>query len=340
MTVRLPAWLQNGSYSAEIDRSIGTSLLAPAGALTSREGVRYYDGNDLKVTATGPASMQVNVGTGIAWVTGDYTTTQGSYCVVNDATSPLSVSASSSTQDRIDLVCLQVLDAVYSGVSNLAQLIVVQGTSASPGAAVAPAVPLSSICLAQVLVAKGVGSISSGAITDTRPFMSAVGGILPVLNSTARGALAGPTAGYLVREMDTLRVYQYDGSAWTYQFGGLAPPVAISLTSSFYHWPDRMNTTIASVRGTKVGSMVHLTGTMGNVSAYSAQTLAFTLPTGWWPEKTHMTSVYCGTPVKAPVRVDIQANGQVLVNSDNVSIPINLYHAFDISFNTRNNSIG
>lgn len=340
MTVRLPAWLQSGSYSAELDRSVPTGLLTPSSALGAREGVRNYNGLDFKVTATVAASMQVNVGVGTAWVSGDYTATQGTYVVINDGTVTLAIAAASSTQDRIDLVCLQIQDSVYSGSTNTAVLTVIQGTPATPGNAVPPALPLSTMMLAQVLVAKGISSVANAAITDTRPFTAGAGGILPVLNAGYRTGMSGVAAGVLVMEIDTRRVYQWDGSGWVYVLGGNAPTVSIVPASGWYNWADQKDARFGSLRGTKIGSMVHLSGAVGNTQTYAALSNMCTLPSGWAPEKIHMTSVYAGGNYKSSIRVDIQTTGQVSLNVDAVSISANTYHAIDIHFNIKNNTVG
>jgi hypothetical protein len=94
VTVLLPAWLQAGAYSAEVDRYVPTGLLAPNSSLGARGGVRRWSGTELKVVATSPATMQVVVKAGMAWIQGGYTLLQGSYAVVNDDDVTLTVTGS------------------------------------------------------------------------------------------------------------------------------------------------------------------------------------------------------------------------------------------------------
>jgi hypothetical protein len=213
VTVLLPAWLQNGAYNAEIDRSLGTALLNPASALSARSGVRLVSGSEFSVVTASPVGMSVRVNPGMAWVQGAYLTTQGAYTVVNDAIFSLSIATSNPSNPRIDLVILEVLDAVYAGASNVAAVRVLQGT---PGVTpVAPTATGSYIPLAQVRVPAGAGSITSGNITDVRPFSGAYGSPVPVRNIGERNAISGPYNGLQAALMDNaFEVHTYSGGAW------------------------------------------------------------------------------------------------------------------------------
>jgi len=114
--------------------------------------------------------MNVHVAPGAAFIPGTETTTQGVYGVYVDASVAVPIAAADATNPRISLIVLQVLDAGYSGSSNIGQAIEVAGVPAS--SPVAPAVPKNSIVLAQVLVAHSVTSITSSAITDERAFIT------------------------------------------------------------------------------------------------------------------------------------------------------------------------
>lgn len=213
MTVQLPAWLQNGSYTAEIDRYVGTALLNPMTALTGRGGVRRVAGTEFQVTATGPATMNVAIGAGMAFVQGGLTGTQGVYTVLNDATFQVAISASNPSNPRIDLVVLEVLDAVYSGSSNLAQVRVIAGTPA--GSPSPPTATGSFITLAQVLVPAAAASVTSVNITDLRPFAGGFGAPIPVRNLTERNALANKYDGLSVFMIDnSWEMHTYVGGEW------------------------------------------------------------------------------------------------------------------------------
>lgn len=338
MTIRLPAWLQGGSYSAEIDRFVSTGLLVPASALGARGGVRHYDGNDFKVTATSPATMQVNINAGMAWVPGKLAVTQGAYAVVNDATLTLAVPAPDPSRARIDLVILEVLDQVYSGTLNIGQLRVVTGTPSS--LPVVPTVAGNYIVLAQLSVAANASSISGTAITDLRSFAAALGSPTPVISAAARLALTSVPTGMSVYEIDTTRVYQWTGTSWSYQWGGVPPTVAITLSNGWYNWTATHGGTIASIRGTKINSFVDISGVIGNANAMTGGSTMFFLPTGWAPERDILMGVRTDSSAEE-VRLDVRLSGQVLANGfQSVSIPANTSWFVNFRFNTRNNTVG
>jgi hypothetical protein len=152
-----PSWLQAGSYPAQYDRLTQQALYATTGIIGS---------SSMAVTANSPAGMSVRVASGWAAVIGTTTSNMGVYTAYNDATVTLTVTTSDPTNPRIDLVCMTVRDAYYSGANSDVIYQVVAGTPA--GSPVAPALPANSISLATVLVGAAVTQINSGNITDTR----------------------------------------------------------------------------------------------------------------------------------------------------------------------------
>lgn len=151
-------YTQAACHTAQGDRQVLNSLLCS-------EGVDLA-ANALVVTTAG-SGLGVNVAAGGAFVLGDSAATQGYYHVYNDATVVKTHAAADPTNPRIDLVIARVNDAAYSGVSNTWTLEIVTGVAAP--APVAPAAPVTSIILAQVLITAGLtGPIPSGNITDTR----------------------------------------------------------------------------------------------------------------------------------------------------------------------------
>lgn len=283
--------------------------------------------------------MQVNINPGMAWVQGVYTATQGVYAVTNDATVTLPIAAASSVNDRIDLVILEVLDQIYSGSSNIAQLRVLTGTpSASPAI---PTTGGSWIPIAEVYVAKNVTSIASSIVWDVRQFASAAGSPLPVVTASARTAMTGTPAGFSVIEIDTQRVYQWDGSNWNYQWGGTPPAVVLTPSNSFYNWSANQGGSYEYLRGTKVGSLIHVSGLLGNYSDIGSSRTMFTLPSGWAPERTHVMGCYVGNNDGDVVQLDVQSSGTVIVNALGDSwIGNNSWWSVDIHLNIRNNTVG
>ena len=135
---------------------------------SDREGV--VDPASFTVSATGPASMNVLVAAGRAWVNGDAVTRQGAYMVENDAAVTVGpLAAAHATLHRIDLIVLRVRDAAPDGGSDPsddARIEVVQGSPA--GSPVAPVLPASAIPLAEARIDAGVTSIAAGKVTDKR----------------------------------------------------------------------------------------------------------------------------------------------------------------------------
>jgi len=171
MTLRTtPTYLQGGSHPAENVRLMTQSLLGGAtGAFTT--GVSAYDAahglgrsGDLAVTQNGTPNMSVNVAAGGAFIRNGESADGGAYHAYNDATVNLSVDAADPSDPRHDLVCIAVLDSEYSGSDDEAQLGIVTGTPA--GSPADPAVPDNCIVLARIVVAAGVSSITTAAITN------------------------------------------------------------------------------------------------------------------------------------------------------------------------------
>jgi len=151
-----PSWLQNGSHTAENDR------LTTTGSLWGASGI--IRSADLAVSAA--TGMNVSVAAGWAAILGTYQTNMGTYMAYNDAAATATITTADPSNPRIDLVCITVNDAAYTGSLNSVAINVVKGTAAS--SPTVPSTPTNSIALAQVAVAAGATSISSGNITDVR----------------------------------------------------------------------------------------------------------------------------------------------------------------------------
>ena len=151
-----PSWLQNGSHTAENDR------LTTTGSLWGVSGI--VRSADLAVTAS--SGMNLSVASGWAAIIGTYQTNMGTYMAYNDGAATATITTADATNPRIDLVCITVNDAAYSGSLNSVAINVVKGTAA--GSPSVPSTPTNSIALAQVAVAAGATTISSGNITDVR----------------------------------------------------------------------------------------------------------------------------------------------------------------------------
>jgi microcystin-dependent protein len=155
-------WLQNVSYSAQVDRQFIEAVVPSEGVLSPLS---------LKVVAQSPTAMTVLVKAGGGFIKGDNSTNQGMYCVdsnADESTSTFTLPASG--YKRIDSVCMCVKDPDASGpAGNSANIVIVQGTAVLTSAtASAPTLPATHIRLANVAISSTTSSITSGDITDTR----------------------------------------------------------------------------------------------------------------------------------------------------------------------------
>ena len=157
-----PSWLQNGSHPAENDRLTTQGLWRSTGILSA---------NDLEVTQNSPTGMSVLVSSGWANILGTYQTNMGAYQAYNDASSALTITTANPSNPRIDLICITVSDAYYTGALNTVAFNVVAGTPAT--SPVAPSTPDNSIVLAKVAVAAGATTITNANITDQRTVATA-----------------------------------------------------------------------------------------------------------------------------------------------------------------------
>ena len=132
--------------------------------------------------------MSVFIASGWAAILGNYQTNMGVYVAYNDATTTAAITTANATNPRIDLVCLTVSDAYYTGSTNTVAVNVVAGTpAASP---TVPATPTNSIALAQIAVAANVTSIVNANITDVRALTTTN---LPVVSLTGTQTLTNKT---------------------------------------------------------------------------------------------------------------------------------------------------
>jgi len=152
-----PSWLQNGSHPAENDRLSTQAIWSTTGIINS---------TDLQITQNSPTGMSVLAAAGWAAILGTTQSNMGVYMSYNDASTALTITTANASNPRIDLVCITVQDAYYTGSLNTVTFNVVAGTPA--GSPVAPATPANSIVLARVAVGAGVTTISNANITDTR----------------------------------------------------------------------------------------------------------------------------------------------------------------------------
>ena len=187
-----PSWLQNGSHPAENDRMSVAGQWRSSGVLSSA---------DLQVTQSTVPAMSVSIAAGWGVILGTYQANMGAYQFTNDAATTATINTADPTNPRIDLICITVSDAFYTGVTNTVTFNVVAGTPA--GSPAAPATPTNSIVLAQVAVAALAATIVNANITDKRAHAGTVTGFIP-------SSIAASTA-----LLDHYAYYVTTSSPWT-----------------------------------------------------------------------------------------------------------------------------
>lgn len=167
--VNPPAYLQNSAaHSAKLFRRAFGGLIGAEGIVAYNGAVAFGVSNDLNVVqrAAG-ANMSIDVARGGAYIKGDDATDQGYYFFYNDATTNVVITAADPTNPRIDLVIARIKDVAEGGAAgDTSTLEIVLGTPA--GSPSPPAIPASSLKLAEVRVNAGVASITNAVITDFR----------------------------------------------------------------------------------------------------------------------------------------------------------------------------
>lgn len=192
-----PFALQNAgaTHTAAGDRLMLAGLFTGGTTgLQTRGGVSPSAGSEFTTTQTGSPSMQVTVGSGICYVPGTQSSTQGVYACINDANANLTVTTAHGSLTRIDTIVARVYDTQYSGGTDVYALEIIAGTaSASP---TAPTLPDNCLALYNITVGAAVTSIVNGNLSDLRYWATAVGGIYVVRNQTERDAITGHPTTY------------------------------------------------------------------------------------------------------------------------------------------------
>lgn len=227
------AYLQAGTYPASLDRlhqismrflptTLSTSDIACRGGVLGGQSARQF--------AFSMTNWDVTVGKGAGLVENTFTSQGGDYSAFNTANQILTVTASSPTTNRIDIIGVRVQDAFYTGAVNSGDLAIVQGTPAA-GAPSAPALPASFLPLIQVTVNAGT---TTGITADLRKRTATMGSVYsPFTGQVAdNGTMVGETQILAAAGVYPARLRTWDGSAWrgvtNYAF---APPAITALAS-------------------------------------------------------------------------------------------------------------
>lgn len=180
MTVITPIPFEQASTyaAADLRRAVTTASMQRSLVDTLNQGARggFLPGRAPSFSYAGFVGT-IGLFTGI--VENTFGANQGEYVAINTANQNLTHAGSSGTQNRIDVIGVQIQDAFYSGVVNTGGLVIVQGTN-SAGAPTVPTLPASFVPILQASIP---ALSSTPTVTDVRRMVPAAGGIGPILNA-------------------------------------------------------------------------------------------------------------------------------------------------------------
>lgn len=149
------------------------STIAVLGGVAGGSGLHITPGTGMQVQVQAGAFVVPNTASAIA----------GGYKSTLAAGGRLDVAAADPGNPRIDIVVAYVSDVGTSSSSGKVQIY----TGVAAASPAAPAAPQNSITLAQIAVPAGATSITSGDISDKRPFTAAAGGVVKANKGTVTG---------------------------------------------------------------------------------------------------------------------------------------------------------
>ena len=188
-----PCWVDDPSMDAQSPfraYDVGTKVINVGTASANQVAGGVFPGmGAMAVTVAGGMNIQVNAG--YCCVPNSSSALQGGYIfgIMNAQT--FTLAPASLTNPRIDIIVANVADLGTNASAAYVQ--VIAGTPAASPAV--PTAPVNSITLAQVLVGAAVNSVTSANITDTRAYVVAPGGILPI--ATEANAPAVPVSQFM-----------------------------------------------------------------------------------------------------------------------------------------------
>jgi len=250
-----------------------------AGITSPLGGVNPFLGNGLAVTGLG--SMNVQVGTGLAYVPNS-TAWNGEYACYNTSTFNVAIAASSSTQWRRDYIVAQVTDPGDATANWNAVPVTGTFSSSSPGPL--PAIPANSIPLAIVNVTPNMTVTNAGGTVQDARLLLPLPGIWPT-TSSARPSLSAPE-GTMWFETDTNQAGIIINGAYVYfLLNTTTPDTWHDLRPASSGWTGSVSGEYPpQYRKTPDGQHVEIYGIVGLGSPYTATNIfANPLPAGYRP---------------------------------------------------------
>src|SRR5690606_35733041 len=172
-----------------------------------RSGV-FYAGNASLVT--GKANMSYDVAPFEAAICRGRT--KGTSFPTNDAVVNVTTTAAPGSNKRIDIIYAQQQEVSEGDAATQFVIGVVQGTAAS--SPTAPTLPDGAIELARAEVSAGITATTSAIITQTAPFTTVIGGVVPFRTTTEMNTWTTPLAKQLARDLSSNNLYVWTGTGW------------------------------------------------------------------------------------------------------------------------------
>lgn len=175
----LPLWLAGCTYDGSGGNDLRNSGVT---AMVFDPGIVAGSTVNVRGGVLGGAGLLVGAGTGMTVtvqpgsfvVPNSGTPTAGGYIATLTSQATLTVQTADPSNPRIDIVVANVVDNGNS--TSFGEVQIITGVAApSPSA---PSAPANSITLCQITVTAGASAITSGMLSDQRPFTTAAGGIL------------------------------------------------------------------------------------------------------------------------------------------------------------------
>ena len=209
MTIHRPLWMQpkTGDTAFQYD---GLTLRWGLTGTWASEGVTD-SGFRITQRAAG-ADFSVDISGGIAVVTGNDVSSQGTYLIASDATENVTIPAPPATGTDVWDIVLHVRDALYDGTlpddTYDAAFEVLADSGGTP-----VGMPPTAILLGRVTVVAGQTAVTDGDIANLQiSALTAPSWLKQVASSTDRPPL--PLEGERIWRTDLKCVEVYDGSAW------------------------------------------------------------------------------------------------------------------------------
>lgn len=180
-----PAFLQAGTYTAALDRQYGTNHhYQPKGGDPSRARTGVLPAPDAWSGSISVSGLNVTLSPFRCIIENNNASGAGDYKGTSLASETRTMGASSTTQNRIDVIGARVRDAFYSGTDNDIDVVIIPGTPAA-GTPAVPTLPNGYMPMYQLLLN---ANATTPTVTDVRVRTTVLGGMYVPFTGQIAGA--------------------------------------------------------------------------------------------------------------------------------------------------------